>query len=268
MDEHPVRVGDMLFTMVDPNPGHEVAYNRWYERDHFYAGCMVGPGILAGRRWAAPSWLKDLRFPDPSPFAEPLRAGSYLAVYWKQAGHQRDWSEFAGPQVWWLYQNGRGFPERTHAHTAMYDFVSSVNADPDGIPIELALDHDYGGLAVVSVEPAAGQSPSELCEALENGPVGPLFDGGIDLVSSWSVVPAPEPAPDQEARSPMDLGASGGTERRLVQLMFLEEKPGRAWPVIRAYADDVAGRGLGTVTFAAPFIPTVAGTDTYTDQLW
>ena len=150
----------------------------------------------------------------------------------------------------------------------MYDFVSSVNADPDGVPIELALDHDYGGLVVVSAEPAGEQAPVELCEALENGPVGPLFDSGIDLVSSWSAVPAPEPAPDQEARSPMDLGANGGTEHRLVQLLFLEEEPRRAWPAIHAYADEVAERGLGTVTFAAPFIPTVVGTDTYTDQLW
>jgi len=39
----PVKIGRMLFTMVDPNRGYEVAYNRWYERDHFYAGCMIGP---------------------------------------------------------------------------------------------------------------------------------------------------------------------------------------------------------------------------------
>jgi len=34
MKEFPVPVGGMLFTMVDPEPGHEVDYNRWYERDH------------------------------------------------------------------------------------------------------------------------------------------------------------------------------------------------------------------------------------------
>ena len=55
MDDYPIKVGAMLFTMVDPNRGHEVAYNRWYERDHFYAGCMIGPGMLAGRRWVARS---------------------------------------------------------------------------------------------------------------------------------------------------------------------------------------------------------------------
>ena len=48
MNDYPIRVGSCLFTMVDPNPGHEVEYNRWYERDHFYAGCMIGPWLFAG----------------------------------------------------------------------------------------------------------------------------------------------------------------------------------------------------------------------------
>ena len=34
--------------MVEPHRGHEVAYNRWYERDHFYAGCMIGAWTIAG----------------------------------------------------------------------------------------------------------------------------------------------------------------------------------------------------------------------------
>jgi len=28
----PVKLGSMLFTLVEPRRGHEVAYNRWYER--------------------------------------------------------------------------------------------------------------------------------------------------------------------------------------------------------------------------------------------
>jgi len=31
----PIKLGSMLFTLVEPRRGHEVAYNRWYERDHF-----------------------------------------------------------------------------------------------------------------------------------------------------------------------------------------------------------------------------------------
>src|SRR5262249_53864392 len=88
MDDYPIKVGAMLFTMVDPNRGHEVAYNRWYERDHFYAGCMIGPGMLAGRRWVAPEALKELRFPAESEFAQPVQAGSYLATYCMNKGHE------------------------------------------------------------------------------------------------------------------------------------------------------------------------------------
>ena len=63
MNDHPIVAGSALFTLVDPNRGHEVAYNRWYERDHFYAGCMIGPWLFAGKRWVATRALKDLRFP-------------------------------------------------------------------------------------------------------------------------------------------------------------------------------------------------------------
>ena len=50
IDDYPVKVGSMLLTLVDPHRGYEVAYNRWYERDHYYAGCLVGP--VAVRRVA------------------------------------------------------------------------------------------------------------------------------------------------------------------------------------------------------------------------
>src|SRR5689334_24348041 len=48
-----IKVGSMLLTLVDPNRGFERAYNRWYERDHYYAGCMIGPFLFAGSRWVA-----------------------------------------------------------------------------------------------------------------------------------------------------------------------------------------------------------------------
>src|SRR3954464_11531926 len=39
--EYPIKLGTLLFTMVEPHKGHELEYNRWYEHDHFYAGCMI-----------------------------------------------------------------------------------------------------------------------------------------------------------------------------------------------------------------------------------
>ncbi len=59
----PVKVGSMLLTLVDPHRGHEVAYNRWYERDHFYSGCMIGPWQFAGKRFVATADLKKLPRP-------------------------------------------------------------------------------------------------------------------------------------------------------------------------------------------------------------
>jgi hypothetical protein len=264
VQDYPIKIGQMLFTMVDPNRGHEVAYNRWYERDHFYAGCMIGPGWMAGRRWVAPRALKDLRFPTESPFASPLDAGSYLSTYWVHLGNLDEATKWAGEQVVWLYQNGRGFAERTHAHTGMYTPDSTVYAVDDGVPIELAFDHNYKGLGVVVVEPSAGTNRDSLIQALEAGPGRNLMDGtGVDAVCSWRVIPRP---PGTQA--PMSLGTDGGSNDRVVQLCFLEQEPSSIWDVFRTYAKEIEQTGAGTVSFAAPFLPTVVGTDTYTDQLW
>lgn len=264
MHDYPIKIGQMLFTMVDPNRGHEVDYNRWYERDHFYGGCMIGPGWFAGRRWVAPRSMKDLRFPADSPFAKPVDAGSYLSVYWVHKSNLDEATKWAGEQVVWLYQNGRGFNERTHAHTGMYLPDSVVYAHDDGVPVELALDHDYKGLGVVVVEPADGASREALIDSLESGPAGRLMDGtGVDMVCSWKVIPRPT-----DTQSPMSLGTDGGREERVVQLCFLETDPATVWEHFRTYAKEIEQSGVGTVTFAAPFLPTVVGTDTYTDQLW
>jgi hypothetical protein len=266
MDDYPVKVGAMLFTMVDPNRGHEVAYNRWYERDHFYAGCMIGPGMLAGRRWVAPKALKDLRFPETSPFAEPVQAGSYLAIYWMNKGQETEWGEWASEQVWWLYSNGRGFDERTHAQTGLYDFASAVYANGHTVPIELALHHRYGGLGVVVVEPTAGTRQDALIEWLDTKAAPSLLSaGGASIASSWTLR---RREGDDGATSPMPLGAAGGTQDRVVQLFFVDGATADQWAAYRDYAHTIDGGGVGTVTFAAPFLPTVVGTDTYTDQLW
>lgn len=260
----PVRIGRMLFTMVDPNPGYEVAYNRWYERDHFYAGCLVGPWLFAGKRWVATRALKDLRFPAESPFSDPVDAGSYLSVYWVHAGHEDEHFAWARKQVYWLYGQGRGFSERTHAHTKLYDFDRARYREPDGVPIELALDHPYGGLVVLCSEPSAGSSYEALAVA-----AAPYVRALLDEVPSMAV--ASDWRLHVEAgdfTAPMDLGAGGGTDDRLVQLCFLAGPPEHAWPAVRRYADLLEASGAGVVTFAAPFVPTVVGTDTYCDELW
>ena len=117
--EYPVRVGSMLFTQVDPARGKEVEYNRWYERDHFYAGCMIGPWLFAGRRWVATRDLKDLRFPSDTPVLPAVDAGSYVAVYWLLDGKYDEHVEWATDQVNWLYAQRPRLPgphARAHRH--------------------------------------------------------------------------------------------------------------------------------------------------------
>ena len=266
MNTYPVRVGSCLFTMVDPEPGHEVAYNRWYERDHFYAGCLVGPWLFAGRRWVAPRDLKDLRFPDDSPLAVPVDAGSYLAVYWVHEDHHREHFAWAIDQVVDLYKEGRGFNHRIHAHTVLLHKPWSRYRDDDPVPIELALDHPYQGLAVVALDPAEGTDVDGLNAHLRDEALPALMDGSaIASMVSWRYI---DPVGGETERAPMDLGTPAGPPERQVQMFFLDGDPAQSWHRFRAHAAALADVGAGDVVFAAPFVPTVVGTDIYTDQLW
>ena len=66
----------------------------------------------------------------------------------------------------------------------------------------------------------------------------------------------------------MDLGSGPGTAQRSAQVCFVEEDPAATWSRFRDYAAAIEASGLATVQLVAPFIPTVVGTDAYTDQLW
>ncbi len=76
--------------MVEPHPGQEYAYNRWYEEDHFVAGATAMPWIVAGRRWVATRDPQLLRYPGPTAVARPVTAGCYLSTYWPTEGRYGD----------------------------------------------------------------------------------------------------------------------------------------------------------------------------------
>jgi hypothetical protein len=264
VDDYPVKVGSMLLTLVDPNPGFERAYNRWYERDHYYGGCMVGPWLFAGSRWVATRPLKDRRWPAESPIARPTGAGSYIAVYWVEAGHHHEhFGEWSIRQVRDLYAHGRGFSERTHVHTSTFHHLGASYRDDDPVPLELALDHRYDGLVVLWWDATGGTGP-ELHDVLVADHLPGLLAGSpVAIASSWTP-PLEEGA---TAGAPMDLGSPAGGPERLVQLCFVEGGTDAALDRLRAYTDDVEAQGRATLLLAAPFIPTVVGTDAYVDEL-
>lgn len=251
-----VVLGSALFTLVEPHRGHEVAYNRWYERDHFYAGCMIGPWYFAGRRWVCTRDLKDLRLGGEQAGAEPLfgddRLGSYLALYWTLEGRFRENTDWSTRQVHWLHRNGRMFPQRDHIHTLLYMYKGDHRRAPDGVPPELALDHPFRGLAAVVVE-----RPDEA------DPPRPTLPGGGPVASVLSFRGVPLP-PD----APVTQPGTEGLEHRELQLWFADAEPAGWWPDVRSYAEELRSSGGGTVRWASPFIPTIPGTDIHTDQLW
>jgi hypothetical protein len=260
--EYPVRVGSMLFTQVDPARGREVEYNRWYERDHFYAGCMIGPWLFAGRRWVATRDLKDLRFPSDTPVIPAVDAGSYVAIYWILDDRYDDHVDWATEQVNWLYGNGRGFQDRTHALTGMYFTASRWYRDDDPIPLELALDHpQYAGLVATVVQREDGVSQEQLDAWFNEHLPGFVTGTPVASVSSWTPAPLLDSAPAFVPRDPE-------AQRRAMMLFFLEEDPRTDWERFRTLAKEIDGSGLGRVVLCEPWIPTIVGTDTYTDQLW
>jgi hypothetical protein len=261
-----VEVGAMLYTLVDPTKGAEVAYNRWYERDHFYGGCMIGPWFLAGGRWVATRRLKDLRFPNDSTVAEPVDAGSFLSLYWIHRGHEVENFTWSSAQVHHLYENGRGFEERHHAHTAIYMARRDWARDTDPVPLLLALDHRYRGLVSIHVDRREDVKFAEYDEWFDQVAASTVLapDSPVALVSSWSpVIPK-----EADGAPPMKLGSGPGTRARSAQLWFCEDDPESFWDLVRDHAAAVEESGLATVRLAAGFIPTVPGTDTYCDQLW
>jgi hypothetical protein len=266
VDDYPVKVGSILLTLVDPHKGFEKAYNRWYERDHFYGGCMIGPYLFAGSRWVATRELKNLRWPaGDTTVAKPTDAGSYVAIYWVEKGHHGDhFDVWARDQVRALYAEGRGFPERSHVHTILFDTIGAVYRDADPVPVDLALDHGYDGIFAVWLDAAEGDAAALHAKLADQQLPELLAGSDIEIAASFT----PSAGENDEKDVPMDLGSKAGGPERLLQLFFLHGDVRASVDRVKAYTAAVEAAGLAKVRLAAPFFTTVVGTDTYVDQLW
>jgi len=203
-----------------------------------------------------------LRFPAESTLAKPtVKAGSYLAFYWIHADHHEEHHSWASQQARWLYQNGRGFNERTHVHTLLYTLDWVHYRDDDPVPIELALDHRFPGLVTVAIERHHDVSQTRVDDWLKQTYLPKFFAGSsIACCSMWSPIPqgeGPMPIPRVERTNLLDL-----------QLYFLDEPAAKSWQKFVDLGAALEKTGLSRVVFASPWLPTVPGTDKYTDQLW
>ncbi len=262
--DDPIRIGTMLYTLVEPHRGQQVAYNRWYERDHFYAGCQIGAYNFAGARFVSTAPLKALRYPQGGAalVADP-QVGSYLGVYYVLDGHHDEWNRWAVDQVNALHAAGRMFNERDHVHTGLYHFEWEHRRDEDGVPAELTLDHRFPGMVSVFVEAGEGATPEQVGDWYRTQYLPSVLPGSaVATVLAFSPLPL-------LADAPGDVPRGDSVDQRVLLLWFLDDGPPGSWDAVFAdQAEAVAGSGLGRVLWASPFIGTVPGTDTYTDQLW
>jgi hypothetical protein len=146
MSERPVGVtiGTAIVSYIEPHPGQAVAFNRWYERDHFPATVKAGPGVFAAQRFVATRACKARR-PAGRLLGDPAR-GSYLGIAWVLPDKQGEWDAWVAAEMKTIAAEGRLFPGRDHVHTAVYRFVEQ-SGDVDAI---VALDRGFPGVVVAA----------------------------------------------------------------------------------------------------------------------
>lgn len=258
-----VHPGHALITMVEPHPGHEYAYNRWYEDDHYYAGAMAMPWMYAGRRWVATRDLQLLRTPEKSAVAQPVTAGCYLSTYWITAGRYDDHMRWTVAINKRLNRDARVYRERTHVFTAFQDHETTVYRDGAAGPRDFhALDHPYAGLVTEVIDTDSAEQRAELLKWLAARHLPERVAGSP---AAMVTVFRPTPLPGDRMTYVKQVE---GVDTRLTLLWFLESDPTDCWE--RHFAglgDAVAEAGLGHVELLAPFIPTVPGTNRYVDRL-
>ncbi|MEU0338950.1 hypothetical protein ABZ092_08210 [Streptomyces bobili] len=258
-----VHPGHALITMVEPHPGHEYAYNRWYEDDHYYAGAMAMPWMYAGRRWVATRDLQLLRRPEKSAVAQPVTAGCYLSTYWITDGRYDDHMRWTVAINKRLNRDARVYRDRTHVFTAFQDHECTVYRDGAAGPRDFhALDHPYAGLVLQVIDAPDLQQRAGLLEWLRTRHLPKSLAGSP---AALVTVFRPTPLPGDRMTYVQQVE---GVDTRLTLLWFLQTDPRECWDDhFTGVEEAVAETGLGRVELLAPFIPTVPGTDRYVDRL-
>ena len=237
-----VDIGTAIVAYIEPHAGAERDFNRWYERDHFYAATMAGPGVFAGGRFVATRACKQARPPGATLFGDASR-GSYLALYWLLPDTQHDWDAWVARQVGTLVAQDRMFPGRDHLHTAVYRFVSQSRA-ADGPHAALALDRCFDGVVAMALAPDVD------ARAIADRVVGRRVPVAVAFRQERLIV------------SVLGDAAVTDSESHTLLLAFVDGD------VLDVWRDDIKP-ALEThdVRFASPFLRTIPGTDAYVDEL-
>jgi hypothetical protein len=263
MTDDRVELGYAIMALHEPEPGCEVAFNRWYERDHFYSAAMFAPYSMAGQRWVATRPLKRLRYPEQSPFGGPSQLGSFLSFIWIQAGHLEDQQSWVAEEQKRLVAAGRTFERRTVQTATVHEYLGGAFREGDRVPAETALDHRYPGLVWTWLERQGGIPLRELSSWLvEEELPSRLASSAAAMTLAFTPMPKAPWWPKAAPEVP-------GVGERIVLAHFLEVDPRDCWDAdFAGLGKLLEGTGRVRPLLVAPFIATVPGTDAYTGDLW
>jgi hypothetical protein len=252
-------LGHAFISLVEPHRGHESAYTRWYEDDHFHAGAMAFPWWFSGRRWLAPAALRAQRA-SSDPTAD-LDLGWTLGTYWITAQRLTEQARWLEATIARLRPAGRMFEERTHVMTGFFDLRSEwqrVGHQPRAVH---ALEYPYGGVVLEIIDPVPG---ADLSEWLRTDYISRRLtvDGAGQCL--WF---APVPWPGAGPTSWFEY-ADGVASERAVLLWFLDEAPSELWAdTFGQHRSVIEASGAGSLAFVGGFVPAMPGTDRYLDQI-
>lgn len=258
-----VKLGSVLISFLEAAPEQQKEMNRWYERDHFYSGCMVGANFFSGRRYIATRPLKDMRFPAQSPITEDISKGSFLTIYWMLDGRYEEALDWSIKQVHQLHDQKRMGPDKTNISSGFYQYDWGSFRDDDGVPAELALEHPYKGVAMSYIDSRDGVSREEFQTLCTQALDAAQSDSACAMSLCLQTLPLPDSVPSYVPRTPEDI-----LRKRHLILHFFQEDPAECWPeFMKDFSTALDKTDCADIVLAAPFLPTIPGTDTYIDQL-
>jgi hypothetical protein len=249
----------VVYTLVDVHDGHDAQFEEWYENDHFYAGGVLAPYVLSGRRWYASRGLRESRFASPAcPLPDP-RAGTNLATYFVTDGGLRSFYEWINPQLVTLRAGGRMFADRTHVNTDGYRLESVLSfPGASDVPAHVVGDHPFAGLFVAYLD-ASGEGAADEAATLPAGTLAlSLRPNAGSLTSASLGLAAAQPG--------MDFPRVGGVPVRLVTA-FLTEAPLATGEWSADLADRVARLTGSAAIWGGGFCPVVPGSRAHLAEL-
>ena len=267
MEDYPIKLGTLLFTMVEPEKGHEVEYNRWYEHDHFYSGCMIGAVAVRGRpvrRHPAPEGPslpgRDRHDPRPPHRVLPRRStGCSTATTTSGTAGRSNRSTGCT-------RTGACSTSAPHPHAALRARVGAHRRDPTRLHHRARARPRVPGPGrrapatseegTPTTRSTRGSSDTYLPEAMR-ATLGSRPRARAPRCSRCSTTVPPTSPRRRRGRTGSCSSTSSTTT------------PPRAGPTATpTIGEAIEASGLATHVWTGPFIQTDFGTDTYTDELW